>query len=310
MNRLLSMEMFVAVVESNSFSKASHALHMAPSTISFHIANLESYLGTKILNRTTRTLTITDEGQKYYQLCKRVLADIKDVESSLGKSKSTATGRLRVDASDEVVSGLLQPVMAQFLRRYPGVSLDFTFSGHNFDANQIGADVMIRVPLQPFDGSRVVALPIGFSQSVVAASPSYLERHGEPAAPVDLLSHHCIGYLDSWSGRHWEWFFDENGKRLAIDVPCRLGYSLGGQRVAAAIRGFGIVNDLMCYLREPLLAGKLKLILRQWSWTPPPNHILYPENLRRSRKIKAFVNFILEKYPPNCELQPPLNDPG
>lgn len=308
MNRLLSMEIFAAVVESNSLSRASHALHMAPSTISFHIANLESYLGTTILNRTTRTLTITDEGKKYYELCKRVLADIKDVESSLGKSKSTATGRLRIDTNDEVVSRLLQPVMAQFLRRYPGVSLDFVFSGHNFDASQIGADVMIRMPLKPFDESRVVASPIGYSHAVVAASPSYLERHGEPATPMDLLNHRCIGSLDSWSGRHWEWFFEENGKRLAVDVPCRLGYSIGEHRVDAAIRGLGIVNDLMCFLREPLLAGKLKLILQQWSWTPPPYHILYPENLRRSRKVKAFVNFILEKYPPNRELQPPLND--
>jgi LysR family transcriptional regulator for bpeEF and oprC len=305
-NRLQAMEVFVEVVDRESFSRAAHALHMAASTVTFHIANLEAHIGSTLLNRTTRSFTLTDEGVQYYELCKRVLGDISEVEGSLKHARTTPSGRLRVDIASTFSSSLLLPVMAEFLEAFPDINIDFTDSGHQFDTEQIGADIMVRNPLVPLEDSRLVAIPIGSTPAVNVASPTYLALHGEPATPHDLLKHQCIGYIDPWSGRHWEWFFEHNGKRISIEVPQRLAYSDGRVRVEAALKGLGVINDLVCNIKKELHDGKLKVILEDWTWVPPPLHIIYPQTLRRSKKVIAFVKFLLEKYPPDRDIDPPI----
>lgn len=305
MNQLQNMGVFVEVVERGGFLRAAHALRMAGSSVSTRVSQLEKHLGSSLINRTTRSFALTDDGRRYYAFCKRILGEISDVESAMGQPVEGLVGRLRVDLIDAFASRLLLPVLAEFTQRHPQISLDFVHSGHQFDAEQFGADIMIRTLLGPMEDSRLIAKPMGSTRSVCVASPDYLQRHGTPRTPQDLLQHRCIGFIDPWSGRHWEWFFEHKGERFTLDVPHSLAFSHGHVRTEAALKGFGIVNELECNVRDAVRSGDLKLILQDWSWETLPPYILYPQALRHSPRVMALVKFLLEKYPPGRKLNPP-----
>ena len=145
MNQLQCMRVFVEVVEKSSFGHAAHALRMATASVSIQVKNLEAHLGARLLHRTTRSISLTDEGARYYRHCKQVLEEMSNVEASLSGSKSAPRGRLRVDADESYVSNLLVPVLPEFFDRYPQIHIDFVHTGHFFDINDTGADVMLRM---------------------------------------------------------------------------------------------------------------------------------------------------------------------
>jgi DNA-binding transcriptional LysR family regulator len=304
MNQLQAMKMFVAVVERGGFARAAHALHLATATVSEHVANLERHVGVSLLNRTTRKVALTDDGATYYAVCKRVLDQLGEVELVLGRASDLPAGRLRVEVADGITRRLILPLLPEFQHRYPDITLHLVQSEHLFDLAQDGNDVIIRSLLEPPKDTRLIARPLGTTRVMFAAAPAYLKRCGTPATPYDLLQHHCIGFIDPLSNRLWEWFFDKDGERFSLDLPCALALSHGELREDAALRGLGIINDLYCHLGGALRRGQLVSILEPWSYHASLIHALYPRKRQASAKVTAFVDFLLEKYPPERELEP------
>lgn len=297
MNQLQCMRVFVEVVEKNSFGHAAHALRMATASVSVQVKNLESHLGTRLLYRTTRSITLTEEGARYYRHCKRVIEEMENMEASLSGAKSAPRGRLRVDADESYVCNLLVPVLPEFFDRYPDIHIDFVHTGHFFDINDTGADVMLRMFTSPPEDPSVIARPIGTTQLVCAASPEYLEEHGTPRTPQDLSMHRCLLFMDTLTGRRWEWVFERGGERIVCDFPDAVAFCQRLARVAAAVRGIGILRDLQCDITQQLRSGQLRQVLEDWVSPAPRSYVVYGQSRQETGKVQAFADFVLEKYP-------------
>jgi LysR family transcriptional regulator, regulator for bpeEF and oprC len=304
MNLFRAMRAYVEVVERGTFSRAAHALKITPAAVSTQIANLERHLDVSLLTRTTRHLHTTSEGAEYYKLCKRVLGELAEGEAALAKSKSTPRGVLRLDMYSQWAHQLIVPLLPEYFSRYPGIAIDLTDSGHLFDFNQMACDVMIRMAVTPIEDSGLVVRPMGYTRRAYAASPGYLARQGKPASPEELSKHRCIGYIDAISGRYWEWTFERGGKRMVVDTPHQFAASRSEVCIAAAMRGMGIFGCLSFDIKKQLRDGSLSLVLEDWSILAPPMYLLYPRNRQRSSLVKSFVDFILDKYPANAEIDP------
>ena len=170
-------------------------------------------------------------------------------------------------------------------------------TGHFFDINDTGADVMLRMFTALPDDPGVIARCIGSTQMVCAASPEYLEEHGTPRTPHDLGLHRCLMFMDSLSGRRWEWVFERNGERVVCDFPDAVAFCQRLARVAAAVRGVGILRDLHCDIAPQLRSGQLRQVLEDWASADPRSYVVYGQHRQESSKVQAFVDFVLEKYP-------------
>ena len=184
MNLIECMHMFVHVVEREGFSRAAMTLQISPAKVSTQIHHLEEHLGVQLLSRTTRSCTLTEEGETYYAHCKQIISDIAAAEAALSSTRAKPHGRLRVDASVTLINRLILPVIARFREQNPAIELEFLHTEHLFDSKQEGMDVMLR--MGPLDDSSLIARPLGRVMMVTAAAPSYLARCGMPHSPADL----------------------------------------------------------------------------------------------------------------------------
>lgn len=292
-NQLQCMRSFIEVVERGNFSRAAHALRLGPASVSEHVANLEQHLGIPLLNRTTRALKLTDEGTRYYALCKSVADQILETEQLLARRvpDSEPAGMLRVEIA-EGIDEVSLPAIAEFQECYPNISLQLLRTSHEFDFSKSGSDVMIRSVLPRLEDNGLVARTLGRSRTAVAAAPAYIERFGTPETPDDLMKHRCIGYVDPLSGRLWEWFFQAEGRSYSLDVPCTLSMAHGGLRRLAAARGMGVINDLAHIIAPYVKDGALVPLLDRWAMEQPMCHIVYPREQRRSLRTSLFIKFM------------------
>src|ERR1700736_3339025 len=198
MDRLQAMEVFVRVVDTGAFTRAAEVLHMPKATVTTLIQNLESHLGAKLLNRTTRRVNVTPDGAAYYERCTRILAEVEEIESALGHTKSSPRGRLRVDFPVTFGRRVLVPALPDFFERYPDIRLEVGCSDRPVDLIEEGVDWVVRGGVQP--DSTLVARRVGMVDFVSCATPEYLARHGVPAHPHDLRRHHCISSFSPQPG--------------------------------------------------------------------------------------------------------------
>lgn len=296
MDQLQSMRVFVEVVDSGSFTKAAMVTGISQATVSSHVSHLEKRLGTRLLDRTTRSVRLTDEGTSYYAICQRVLSEIDDAEAMLSQTGTAPRGLLRVDVTVALACRLIAPVLPEFCARYPDVSIELHHTGHLFDVQHESFDVLFRVGAP--ENSDLVAKPVSPMRMAIAASPAYLERHGEPRHPLDLLEHDCIGYVDTMTRKKSEWVLEQGAERHVLSVGGHLTCNEGESRISAAIEGMGLVLTPAYELREPVREGKLKIVLPDWTTPPSCFYVAYPANRYLSAKVRAFVNFMLEIYPP------------
>ena len=198
---------------------------------------------------------------------------------------------------------LLVPVLPELLARYPDLHLDFVQSGHLVDVADTGADVMLRILEKQPDDANVIARPMGTTRLLCAAAPSYLEDHGAPERPQDLVLHDCILSMDALTGRYWEWKFERGEERVVLDVPGPVAFTHRLARIEAAVRGLGIIRDMECMIERQLASGELRPVLEHWTSVAPRTYIVYAQNRRDTERVQAFVDFLLEKYPPDRPLQ-------
>lgn len=281
-----SVVIFVQVVRSGSFAGAARALDMQRSGVSRKVAELEEHLGARLLQRTTRTLHLTDEGRIFYDHCVRALAELEDAERALAGMHATPKGPLRVTAP--LSFGFIGALVGAFLEQHPEVQIELLCTDRIVDLVEEGFDVAIRAGRLP--DTSLIGRRIGALQRYVVASPRYLKGRARPRKPEDLVGHDCL----TFGGARATWKLVSAGRGVELDVQGRLAVNEFDLLREACIAGAGVAmlpdRDCAAALRE----GKLERLLPEWTSEETPIHILYASTRHLSTKVKAFVEFMRE----------------
>jgi LysR family transcriptional regulator for bpeEF and oprC len=284
------MRVFVRVVDAGSFARTAEQLAMSPGMVTTHVATLERRLGVRLLLRTTRRLSLTDEGRAYYERCVRILDDIDEAEDAAARAQGVARGRLRVEMPIAFARHWLIPSLPQFLATHPELTLEIGLDNRVVDLVAQGYDCAVRSGTM--SNSSMVARTIGALPWVTCASPDYLRRHGTPKDPAQLVDHHCIASLSSQTMQPIVWSFHRGGIQRTVRVTGRLGLNAMEDAAVAAAAGIGIARTLR-RLAEPWLRdGRLRSILTGWTSPPQPMSVIYPHGRQLPTKVRIFSDFL------------------
>lgn len=287
MDRLHELEVFVAVADAGSFTKAGTRLRLSPPAVTRAISALESRLGTRVFNRTTRSLTITDVGQRFLENARQVLADLDNAEKEAVGEAAAPQGHLTVTASVTFGRLALAPIVCTFLREYSRVSVSMLLLDRVANLVEEGIDVAVRIGHLP--DSSLVAKRVGDVRRVLVASPDYLARRGAPATPSDLRRHSVIAFTGLMPNREWRFLDGRNGKNVSF--ASRLEINDAVAAISAAEMGDGIAIALSYMVAEKIREGRLTTVLDDVAPPPVPVHLVYPQNRLIAPKLRAFVDF-------------------
>lgn len=284
------LEAFEAVLRHGSFTAAARQLEVTPGAITRRLNALEARLGAKLLNRSTRRLSPTEEGRHYYAEVAPALAQILAAGERVHDRAAQPRGELRVSLPMNFGRMYVMPRLGEFLERHPGIALDAQFDDRYVDLIGEGFDCAIRIGA--LADSRLVARRIAQTRRILVAAPAYLARRGAPTAPEQLAAHDCLHYTLFRDAPAWE--FHGRGEPLRIPVSGRLRANYGVPLVEAALRGDGILQTATFAVAEELAAGRLVEVLPDWCLLPIGIHAVYPGREYRPRKVEAFVSFLEE----------------
>lgn len=293
MDRFQAMQVFTRVVEANSFTRAADALVLPRTTVTTIIQNLEKHLGVRLLNRTTRRLSLTPDGAAYYKHSVRILAEVEETESYLQDVSAHPQGRLRVDVKPSIGTLVLIPALCDFHERYPDVELAIGLSDRKVDLVQDAVDCVIR--LGELEDSSLVARRIGAIELLTCAAPSYLERHGVPHTIDDLHKHHAVHYFLG-PGRNYGWDFLVDGQLQHFDPRGVVSVNEWSAHLACALQGFGIIQTGRYAALPHMQKGELVEVLPEYRPAPVPISLLYLQNRQLSPKIRAFSDWVAELF--------------
>lgn len=293
MEDLSAMAVFARVVELESFSGAARALGLSKSAVSKRIGRIEDRMGLRLLNRTTRRLSLTEAGAAFYQGCRRVVAEAEAAERAVTRLASAPRGRLKVNAPMSFGVRHLAPALPDFMARYPELTVDLALNDRVVDLVEEGFDVAIRIARMA--DSSLIARRLAPNRLVLCAAPAYLRAHGAPHAVADLKGHECLLYSYLAAGDVWRLCGPGGERRLA--VTGRLRINNGDALLAAALGGLGVAL-LPCFIcGQDLRAGRLIQVLPAWS-APADTAIaaVYPASRNLSPKVRVFVDFLTERF--------------
>lgn len=289
------MTAFVRVVDSKGFSAAASGLGLTPSAVSKLVTRLETRLGVRLLQRTTRALHLTAEGEVFYAAARRIVAEIETLESQISGQSSTPQGLLRVTTSLAFSTHQLTPVLPEFLARYPLVRLELLPTDRVVDIIEEGMDVALRIGR--LADTSFMARKIGEDRRLICAAPAYLAQHGAPRRPEDLTHHDCILSRERAALNRWQ--FRVDGEIRTIDVTGRLAVDEGELQMQLAVQGLGIVRLTRLTVAQAVRAGTLVTLLDEFSADDPVAiHAVYPHRRHLAPRVTAFVNFLIEKFSP------------
>lgn len=295
MDQLSAMRAFVRVVEAGTFTRAADLLDMPKPTVTKQIQQLESHLHAKLLNRTTRRVTVTMDGAAYYERALRVLNEIDELDGSMASSQARPSGRLRVDVSAPLAMRVIIPNLPGFHARYPDIQIDLGLSDRPADLLAENLDCAVRAG--EIADQSLIARRIGEMYLVTCASPSYVQRHGEPQHPTDLEGDHFIvGYRYAGTSRTAPFTYADGKESHEIRGRFVVSLNEGTGYVAAALAGLGIVQAPTFMVQEDIAAGRLVPLLTNWCSNPKPLHIVYPPNRHLSNKVRVFVDWLAELF--------------
>ena len=292
MNKLQAMEVFVQVVDAGGFTRASETLQLPKATVSTLVAGLESALSVKLLHRTTRHVSVTADGAAYYERCLRILADVKDAEESLSRTRLSPSGRLRVDAPTGLANEILVPALPSFFEQYPDIQLELGCSDRPVDLIEEGVDCAVRGG--QLADSTLIARRVGLLNFVTCAAPSYLARFGTPAHPRDLERHRCVNYFSSKTGKIYNWDYSRDGERIEMALPGVVALNDSNAYLQAGLAGLGIIMMTDVQLGSHGADGRLVRVLQDWVTDPLPIHVVYPQNRHLSAKVRVFVEWVAD----------------
>jgi LysR family transcriptional regulator for bpeEF and oprC len=285
-----SMQVFVSVIETGSFTKAAQALHLHRPAVSKTIQLLEQQLGGRLLNRTTRQVNLTPEGEAFYERCKSLLADVSETMSSLGNRPARLIGKLRVDMPVSLAKLLIIPSLMDFQSMYPGIELTIGASDKPIDMLSEGVDCVVR--MGELENSSLIASSIGYLPMVTCAAPSYIERYGTPQSLADLGTHRAVNYFSGNNPRPIEWVFNVDRQVKAMRLESGIRVNDTEAFVASALAGFGLLQGLEISVRSHLQDGLLVQVLSHYEVPAKRVSILYPHRELLPPKVEVFIEWL------------------
>lgn len=296
MDRLDAMRLFIRVAELGSFSAVAHQLGAARSVVTRQIAALESHLGTKLLARSTRRLSLTSAGTAYLEKCREILNLVEIAETGLAEERQTPRGSIRLSLPLVYSLRHLAPLLLEFSRLYPEVELDMDFSDRRTNLIQEGIDLAVRITphLEPGDITR----RLGSARMVVLASTDYLATHGEPQHPAELIDHQCLGYTAGPSSQRWS--FLVNGRLESFAIRPRLLANNGDVLLKAAVAGLGIAQQPTFIADELLQSGELREILKDYPLPELGIYAVLPGNRHIPHRLRVLMDFLVERLGANA----------
>ncbi|WP_454727595.1 MULTISPECIES: LysR family transcriptional regulator [Cupriavidus] len=287
---LANVSVLAAVVESGSFARAADALGITPSGVSRAVGRLESSVGVRLLERTTRSVRLTEEGRRLYEEINPLLAGIGEAISSAGGASVAVKGRLRVNVDAYFAQYILAPHVAQFLARYPELSLDLVARDQLGDLVAEGYDIAVRFGEPP--SSSLVARRLLETGTVTVAAPAYLRQHGTPATPADLAGHACIQMRSPMTGQPLAWEYRRKGKTYPVKTSGRLFVTDAGTMLGACLAGAGIARFKASGVRALIGSGRLVELLPGYAGDRYALYVLYPSRHLPAAKVRAFIDFV------------------
>jgi DNA-binding transcriptional LysR family regulator len=290
MDRIDAMQAFITVADLGGFAPAARKLSLSPSGVTRLIAALEERLGARLLQRTTRSVALTDAGARYLERAKRILADVEEAEASVQDERTRPSGRLVVSAPVGFGRLHVSPVMSEYLKRHAEVSGELRLADRMINLVEDGVDLAVRIG--HLADSSLVARHVGEMRRIVVASPGYLKAHGEPKTPEAIASHQTIQFGAATAAPDWRFVRDGNEIRLT-PVP-RLTTNSPDAAIQYAARGGGLTRVLAYQAADALKAGRLKILLTKFEQPPLPIHIVYPTSRLLSAKVRTFIDLVVE----------------
>lgn len=290
MRNLNALLVFTKVAETCSFTVAAQRLGLTASAVSKSVARLEQELGVKLLQRSTRLVSLTDEGASFFERCRNILAEIDDAESAVTLSTVTPKGRLRIQMPVGFGRRVITPKLLGFTQLHPDLCVDVELSDRVVDLAFEGIDAVIHIG--PVSDSRVIARKLCRLTFSACASPAYLLQHGSPVTPDDLAKHQCLAYLLPMTGEHRPWQFAKNGQVFSQTVSGALNINNAESLLEAAIAGGGITMISNFIAAEAIRAGQLTRVLEDYVVEGPEVYVVYLPRRNLSGKVKAFIDFL------------------
>ena len=295
MDRLAALEAFVRVAETQSFSEAARRMRVGKSVVSREIAALEAELGVRLINRTTRSLSLTDAGRGYFERAQRILADLEDANRAVSEHGESPRGRLRVSAPLSFGFLHLAPALAEFVALYPDVQVDAALNDRFVDLVNEGFDVAVRIG--SLDDSRLIARKLAPARRVVCASPKYLDARGRPETPDDLTGHDCLINTNIPLGREWR-FERPDGSPWPVNVSGRIRFDNGDAVRVCAANGLGLASLPSFIVGADLQSGALVSLLEPFLPQGVNINAVYPHARHLSSAVRAFVDFLAGRFGP------------
>lgn len=291
MNRLAHMQTFVAVAEAGGFASAARRLGVSPPVVTRAIASLEAHVGGQLLTRTTRRVRLTEAGARYLEDCRRLLAELDDIESSVRGAHSEPRGVLSVTASTTFGRLYVAPLILDFLDQHPHVSVHARLNDRVLDLVDEGLDVAVRIA--HLSDSSFTALRVGEVRHVLCASPRYLRTHGVPKTPEALEEHEVVVFSQERAAAAWS--FEGPKDKLSVKPRSRLVVNLSDVAIQAALAGRGLTRVLSYQVAAELQSGRLRLVLEDYEPEPLPVHLVYREGRRAPARVRAFVDYASQR---------------
>lgn len=292
MDRLQAMETFVRVIEAGSFTRAADTLNVLPSTVTRHIKELESHLNTRLLNRTTRAVSVTDAGLRFYDSCKAILRELQEAEAQASQHAGALHGTIRIGTTSSLARHCVIAALPTFMRRHPRVELELHLSDATVDVVREGLDCVIRAGA--LRSSQLVARRIGHFHWVVCGAPDYFARHGTPANLQALPEHVAVGYLGGYASRLAHWKFQDGAQTTTISMQESVRVDDTDAYVEAGLAGLGLIRVASYMVHEHLATGRLVRVLKSVHAEPEPISVLYPHSRHLSPAVRAFVDWSSE----------------
>jgi DNA-binding transcriptional LysR family regulator len=292
-DRFQALSTFARVVETGSFVRAAGRLGMSVSAVSRQISELEAHLGVRLLNRTTRRLSLTEAGQAFYERSVQLLADLDEAETALTSQAVVPRGTLRLTCSASFGARHLAPAMAAFADRYREMRFDAELSERVVDLVDEGFDIAVRIG--GTGAQNVVARKVGATRIICCAAPAYLKRRGVPKSPEELTVHDCLTYEYLPNRNVWA-FRDRRGNERSVRIDGPMHANNGRFLEALAVAGAGIVREPAFIVGPDVRAGRLKPILIDFESEPLTIYVVYPSRRHLSAKVRAFTDFLAERF--------------
>lgn len=293
MDKWLAMTVFDKVVDLGSFVRAAEALGLSTTAVSRHVSELESHLGTRLLQRTTRSLHLTEAGTLFHQQGRHLLEELAGIETEMLRSNQEPNGLLRISAPVPFGARHLSPMLARFQAKYPAVKVEIVASDQKLDLVTEGLDLVLRITYE-LDGS-MVARPITQIRTLICASPDYLARYGVPQHPADLEQHQCLVYTGTADPNIWR-FYSSDGSEHKVKVSGGLSANNGDVLRGAAVEGIGITRQPTFLLGDALAKGQLVPLLEDYQMPVLTLYAMYPSRRFLSAKVRKMVEFLLEEW--------------